>query len=150
METYELIIMVAIGLALLLFGYRIKKIAFFIVWFLLGYSLVSQFMPSINGMVPEIEHNAIYQTLLPIAGGVILATLGFSIEKLCVGGICFVLVMLIAIKYFGTDMTTLVIAAIVAVFAAGAAVTLMKPATIVATSAAGAYALTIVLLQIFT
>ena len=150
LETYQLIIFIAIGLAVLFFGYRIKKIAFFVIWFLLGFNLAIWLMPTVNQMVPQIAGDAIYQNLLPIAGGVILAMLGFSIEKLCVGGICFVLVMLATIQYFGTDMQTLAIGGVVGIIAAGAAVALMKPAIIVATAAAGSYALTLAIFAFFS
>ena len=140
--------MLGVGLAVLLFGYRLKKIAFFIVWFMLGYLGMSYLMPQINNLVPEIAVSELYQNLLPIAGGLLLALMGFSIEKLCVGGICFVLVMLLAVQYFGTDMQTLAIAAVVGVIVAGAAVMLMKPATIIATSAVGAYAITLALMKL--
>ncbi len=149
METYELIFLAAIGLALLFFGYRVKKIAFFLIWFLLGFNLTTLLLPTINHLVPEIAGQALWQNLIPIAGGLLLALMGFSIEKLCVGGICFVLVMVLAMNYFGTDIATLAIAAIVGVIVAGAAVTLMKPATILASSIAGAYAITILLLALF-
>lgn len=144
----EAIIMSGLGLAVLLFGYRIKKIAFFIIWFLLGFNLVMMIMPFVNQNVEAIATNELYQTLLPIGGGLLLALLGFSIEKLCVGGICFALVMLITAQYFGTEMQTLAIGAIVGVIAAGLAVTLMKPAIIVATAVAGAYALTLAVFKL--
>lgn len=144
-----MIIMAAIGLALIFFGYRIKKIAFFLIWFILGYNLMGLLMPVINNAVPEIAANNLYQILLPIAGGLLLALMGFSIEKLCVGGICFALTMLITVQYFGTEMQTLAIGGVVAVLVAGAAVMLMKPATIIATAVAGAYALTIATLALF-
>lgn len=147
--TPEMIIMAAVGLALMFFGYRIKKVAFFLIWFILGYNLMGFLMPTINNLVPQIAENNLYQILLPIGGGLLLALLGFSIEKLCVGGICFALTMVITIQYFGTEMQTLAIGGIIGIIAAGAAVTLMKPATIIATSAAGAYALTIAILALF-
>ena len=150
LELYELIIFIAIGLAVLFFGYRLKKIAFFIIWFLLGFNLMMFLMPTINNLVPDIAGNQIYQTLLPIAGGVLLAMMGFSIEKLCVGGIAFLLVMMITVQYFGTEIQTLAIGGIVGVVAAGAAVALMKPAIIVATALAGSYALTLVIFAFFT
>lgn len=150
LELYELIIFIAIGLAVLFFGYRIKKVAFFIIWFLLGFNLMQWLMPTINQMVPEIANDVLYQNLLPIGGGVILAMLGFSIEKLCLGGICFVLVILATIQYFGTEMSTLAIGGIVGIVAAGAAVALMKPATIIATAAAGSYALTLAIFAFFS
>lgn len=149
LETYQLIIFLALGLAVLFFGYRIKKIAFFIIWFLLGFNLVRFLLPTINQMVPQISGDALYQNLLPIAGGILLAMMGFSIEKLCVGGICFVLVMMATVQYFGTEMPTLAVGGIVGIVAAGAAVTLMKPATIIATAAAGSYALTLAIFAFF-
>ena len=149
METYELVLMIAVGLALLFFGYRVKKVAFFLVWFLLGFNLTRLLLPTFNSMAPQIAEIALWQNLIPVGGGLLLALMGFSIEKLCVGGICFVLVMVIAINYFWTDIATLAIAGIIGIIIAGAAVTLMKPATILATSIAGAYALTISLLTLF-
>lgn len=150
LETYELVLFIAIGLAMLCFGYRIKKIAFFIIWFLLGLNLVRILMPTLNEMVPQIVGNELWQNLLPIAGGLLLALLGFSVEKLCVGGICFALVMIVTAQYFGTEIQTLAIGGVIGVIAAGAAVTLMKPAIIIATSVAGAYALTLVILTLAT
>ena len=149
MELYQSLIVAAVGLAVLLFGYRIKKVAFFIIWFLIGYNLMMLLMPIINGAMPEIATEKLWQILLPIAGGLLLALLGFSIEKLCVAGICFFLVMLITVQYFGTDVLTLAIGAIIGVFAAAAATAMMKPAIIIATSIAGAWALTLALLNIF-
>ena len=149
LETYQLIIFVALGLAVLLFGYRIKKVAFFIVWFLLGFNLTLWLMPTLNNMMPQIADNALWQNLLPVGGGLLLALLGFSIEKLCVGGICFVLVILATIQYFGTDIQTIAIGAVVGIILAGLAVTLLKPATIIATAAVGSYALTLTIFAFF-
>lgn len=149
LQLYELVIFIAIGLAVLFFGYRIKKIAFFIIWFLLGLNLMLWLMPTINDLVPEIASSELYQNLLPIGGGLILAMLGFTIEKICVGGICFALVMLATIQYFGTEFMTLAIGGVVAILAAGFAVAMMKPATIVATAAAGAYALALTIFAFF-
>lgn len=149
LEFFELLITAAIGLAVLLFGYRIKKIAFFIIWFLIGYNLMLFLMPIANQAVPQIADSQLYQILLPIGGGLLLALLGFSIEKICVAGICFFLVMLITIQYFGTEIPTLAVGAIIGVVAAAAATALMKPAVIIATAIAGGYALTLAILGIF-
>lgn len=150
LEIYELIVFIVLGLIILLFGYRIKKIAFFIVWFLLGFNIMLMLMPTLNNLVPQIVGNDLWQNLLPIAGGLLLALLGFSIEKLCVAGICFALVMMVTARYFGTDVLTLAIGAIVGVFAGAAAVMMMKPSIIIATSIAGSYVLTLALLALFT
>lgn len=141
--------MSAIGLALIFFGYRIKKIAFFLIWFILGYNLTSFLMPTINDIAPEVIKTNLYQILIPIGGGLLLALLGFSIEKLCVGGICFALTIVIGIQYFGTGIQTLAISGVIGIIMAVIAVMLMKPATILATAIAGSYAVTLAILVIF-
>ena len=152
LETYELLIFCALGLALIFFGYRLKKAAFFVLWFILGYMLANNYLLSlVQQWLPQINDNPLlWNNLIPIAGGLLLALLGFSIEKFCVGGICFALTMLITANHFGTDMQTLAIGGVIAIIVAGAAVMLMKPATILATSVAGAYALAITLFAFAT
>ena len=148
LEIYELIIFAVIGLLILFCGYRIKKIAFFLIWFILGYNLMMLFLPTLNQWVPQIAENNLWQILLPVGGGLLLGLLGFSIEKLCVGGICFALVMMVTVRYFGTEVQTLAIGGVVGVIAAAIAVMLMKPAIIVSTSLAGAYLLTLILMAL--
>ena len=131
-------------------GYRIKKTGFFLVWFLIGFRLVTWLMPWLSQMVPAISGSEFWGILLPLAGGLLLGLLGFSIEKICLGGICFALVMMITAQSFGTEPQTLVIGAVVGVIAAGAGVMLIKPATIIATALAGAYIFTLSTLEMFT
>lgn len=137
----EGVIMIFLGVLVLFFGYRIKKIAFFVVWFLLGFNLVKMLMPMINNAVPAIADSDIYQILIPVAGGAILGMLGFTIEKLCVAGIAFALTMMVTVQYFGTETTTLIIGAVTAIAVSGIAVMMIKPAIIVLTAIAGAYAI---------
>lgn len=146
LPTGEVLLVAVAGLAVMFFGYRIKKVAFFLIWFILGFYLTNLLLPNITNPVPDVINDGLFQSLLPIAGGLLLAMLGFSIEKLCVGGICFALIMLITIQYFGTDIQTLAIGGIAGVIAAGAAIMAMKPATIIATGVAGAYTVTMALL----
>ena len=145
LTNYELVFTIIIGLLACFFGYRIKKITFFVLWFLLGFNLVRFFLPTITGWFPAIEGSALWENLLPICGGLLLSLIGFTIEKLCVSGLCFFLVMLIGIRYFGTDTPVLLITAVVGVIAGALAVRLMKPSVIALTAVAGAYALTNVL-----
>lgn len=149
LDTLEVVVLAILGVLLLLFGYRIKKIAFFLVWFVLGFNLTRLLLPMINDAAPQIANDYWWQSLLPVGGGLLLALLGFSIEKICVAGICFALVMVVTVQYFGTDIQTLAIGGVIGVLAAGAATALMKPATIVATAAVGAYALTLVIFWLF-
>ena len=146
LNSVEVVFMFVVGLLLLFAGYKIKKIAFFIVWFILGYSLMGYLMPIINNAFPDIVGNSLWQTLLPVAGGLLAALMGFTVEKLCVGGIVFGLTLAITAQYFGTEMQTMVIGGVVGVVLAGAAVMLIKPAIILATSLAGAYVVTMAIL----
>lgn len=144
----QVIIIAIIGLLVLVAGYRIKKIAFFLIWFILGFYLSATLLPYISPVLPhELVYNwPEYRMLLPLAGGLLLAFFGFSFEKLCVAGICFALVILITVQYFGRDIQTVVAGGMIGVLLAGASTMLLKPATILATSAAGAYTITMALL----
>ena len=142
MELYQSIIFILIGIAICFFGYRIKRLGFFIVWFLLGYNLMLYLMPTINSLIPQIVNSGLFQTLIPIAGGILLGLLGFSIEKFCVGGIVFLLTLTVAIQYFGTAPQVLIVAAIIGALLAGLAINLIKPAIIISTAIAGAYGIT--------
>lgn len=147
----EIILMTIVGVLLLFLGYRIKKFGFFIIWFLIGFNLMGILMPMINKVAPEaVVTSELWQNLLPIAGGLLLAMLGFTIEKICVGGIVFGLTLMITSQYFGTDIQTLAIGGIIGIVLAGAAVMLMKPAIIIASSLMGGYVLTLAVFMWFT
>ena len=147
-EQWQMWAVGGVGLLLLFLGYKIKKIAFFIVWFLLGYIATGYLMPIINGAVAEIANSGFWQSLLPIIGGLLLGLMGFMIEKICLGGICFGLVVMMTAQYFGIDIQTMTIGAIIGAVAGGFAVMMMKPATIIATAVAGGYALTLAILAL--
>lgn len=149
MATWELWVVAAIGLGLMLAGYRVKRVAFFVIWFIIGYTLMGYLLPIINSAMPDIANNELWQWLLPLAAGLLVALLGFSIEKFCLGGICFGLVIMITAQYFGTEMQTILVGAVIGVIVAGAAVMLIKPAIIIATAVAGAYLMTVSLLFLF-
>lgn len=143
----EIILMLIAGLLLMFAGYKIKKISFFVVWFILGVSLMGYLMPIINNAVPQIRNSDLWQSLLPIAGGLLMGLMGFSVEKICVSGIVFGLTLAITAQYFGAEMQTMLIGGVIGVVLAGAAVMLMKPAIILATAIAGSYALTMAVLH---
>lgn len=136
------------GLALMLVGFRIKKAAFFILWFILGYVASGYLLPIINNALPEIAESTFWQGLIPLIGGLLLALMGFMIEKIALGGVVFGLTLMMTAQYFGTEMQTMLIAGIVGAVLAGVSVMMMKPATIIATSVGGAYALTLAILAI--
>ena len=146
--TAELLIMLGLGVAVLCFGYRIKKVAFFIAWFILGYTGMTYLMPQIMQWLPEVASTQLYQILIPIGGGLLLALLGFSIEKFCISAIVFALTMLVAVQYFGSDVQTLAIAGVIGAILGGASTIILKPACIIATAGVGSYAITLALLRL--
>ena len=137
-NTLEPIIALILGFVACFCGYRLKRVVFFILWFVVGYIIMGQLLPIINENVPAIATSSLYQTLLPIAGGLLVSFLGFSIEKLCVGALCYFIVLLIATNQFGWDLSVIAIASIVGIIAGAFAVRLMKPAIILLTAVAGA------------
>ena len=147
-EDWQMWIIGGIGLALMLVGYRIKKAAFFIIWFLLGYIGTGYLMPIINGAMGEVADSIFWQSLIPIIGGLLLALMGFMIEKICLGGAVFGLTLMMTAQYFGTEIQAMAIGGIIGAILAGVAVMAIKPATIVATSVAGGYALTLAILAL--
>lgn len=147
-ETWQMWAVGGAGLALMLIGYKIKKIAFFIIWFLLGYIASGYLLPIINSALPEVAESNFWQGLIPILGGLLLGLMGFMIEKICLGGAVFGLTLLMTAQYFGTEIQTMVIGGIIGAVLAGVAVMMMKPATIIATSIAGGYALTLAILAL--
>ncbi|MBQ6410193.1 hypothetical protein IJI18_02995 [Candidatus Saccharibacteria bacterium] len=147
-EVWQMWLIGAIGLALIFVGYKIKRVAFFIIWFLLGYIGTGYLMPIINSNLPDIAGSDFWQGLLPILGGLILGLMGFMVEKVCIAGIVFGLTILMTAQYFGTEIQTMTIGGIIGAVLAGFATMMMKPATIVATAVAGAYALTLAVIAI--
>ena len=147
-ETWQMWLIGAIGLALMFVGYKIKRVAFFIVWFLLGYIGTGYLLPIINGNLPDIAGSSFWQGLIPILGGLLLGLMGFMVEKICIAGIVFGLTIMMTAQYFGTEIQAMAIGGIIGAVLAGFATMMMKPATIVATAVAGAYALTLTILAV--
>ena len=75
--TVTPIIAIIIGLILAFAGYRLKRIAMAIIWFVIGYSFVGQ-------IAPNLIEDPFWQMILRIAAGAILSMIGLSIEKLAV------------------------------------------------------------------
>jgi hypothetical protein len=127
------IVAIIIGLILAFAGYRIKRIAMAIIWFVIGYTLVKTYLPNL------IE-DPFWQTILQIAAGAILSMIGLSIEKLAVSLTAGAVVTMFIIKNFGPveNWTLPAIAIACGVVAGVIAVWMMKPAVILFTAIHGA------------
>ena len=132
----ELIVSILLGLVLCFAGYRLKRIAFAVICFVLGYWAVKTYLPNI---APE----PFWQWILQVAAGAVLAIVSASAEKLAVGITAGFAVFQVIMQHFGpaTDWTLPAIAVAIAVVAACVAVALMKPAVIVYTGIYGAHLL---------
>ena len=122
-----------IGAFLLLFGYRVKKIAITIIWFIVGYWLVSLF-------VDKIIADQMWQFILQCVGGLLLGMFGMTIEKFAIFVTVGVTFGMSAIQNFGpvTDWTLPAIAVAIGVVTGTIGVWLIKPMVILATSVEGA------------
>ncbi len=129
----ELIVSLLIGLVLCFAGFRLKRVAFAIICFVLGYWAVKTYLPNI---APE----PFWQWVLQVAAGAVLALVSASAERLAVGLTAGFSVFQIIMQHFGpaNDWTLPAIAVAIAVVAGVIAVALMRPAIIVYTSIYGA------------
>ncbi len=132
LAQYEAAIAIIAGVFLCLFGYRIKKIAFVLIWFAIGYYLVSQF-------ASQITSDPTWQQILPIASGLVLGILGFSIEKLCIFAVTAFSISTTIIDALRLSEPLHIAAAIAVGIVCGCiAVAIIKPAGIISTSISGA------------
>ena len=129
------IVSIILGLLVCFFGYKIKKLAFFILGFIVGYGLGQQ--------IPEAWYagSAIMHAILPFLTGILLSLVAVTAEKICISLIVGVFVFFLAIKVqnLGYVPQSIIIAAIAAAVAGAIAGALVKPASIIATAIIGAY-----------
>lgn len=128
---YEALIAIAIGVFLCLFGYRIKKVAFIIIWFAIGYYLASL-------VVPHFIEDPTWRQLLPIGVGVITGVLGFSLEKICIFAVAAFSVSTTIIDLFQmTEVLPIAVAIAAGVVVGCIAISLIKPLGIITTALSG-------------
>ena len=72
------IISIILGLLVCFFGYKIKKIAFFIIGFIIGYNLGLKIPPE------WYAGNDIITAILPFLTGIFLSLIALTAEKICV------------------------------------------------------------------
>lgn len=131
-KQYEAIIAIIAGVFLCLFGYRIKKVAFVIIWFLIGY-LLAQYI------ITDINIDEIWRQIIPIATGVLFGMLGFSIEKLCIFAVATFGVSTTIIEMLQlTDPLFIGLAIAAGVIVGCIATAMIKPLGIITTALSGA------------
>lgn len=126
------IISILIGVFLLLFGYRLKKVAMTIIWFIVGYYLVSLF-------VDKLVSAEVWQIVLCCVGGLVLSMFSMTIEKLAIFITVTAAFSLAIIEAFGpaTDWVLPVVAVAIGVVAGVLATWFIKPMIIIATAIEG-------------
>lgn len=129
------IISIILGLLVCFFGYKIKKLAFFIVGFIIGYNL------GLKVPAEWYAGNDIITMILPFLTGLFLSLVALTAEKICISLIVGIFVFFATINFQGGifSMQTIIIAAIAAAIAGCIAGFLVKPASIIATAIIGAY-----------
>ena len=132
LSGYEAIIAIALGVFLALYGYKLKRVAFVIIWFAIGYYLASL-------LAPNITSDPTWQKLIPICAGVVLGIFGFSLEKLCIFAVATYAVSTTLIDTFVLSEPLYIGLAIAAGVIAGIfAIKLIKPFGIITTAFSGA------------
>ncbi len=128
---YEALIAIAIGVFLALFGYKLKRVAYVIIWFVIGYYLASL-------VVLHITADPTWQKLIPICAGVVLGVFGFSLEKLCIFAVATFAVSTTIIDAFQlTDVLWIALAIAAGVIVGVIAVSFIKPLGIITTALSG-------------
>ena len=133
----EAIITIVLALIVCFFGYKLKKVALFIIWFIIGYNL--------GKMIPAsaVNNDPLWLTVLPLATGLLASMLSLSIERLCVallaGTVGFFMTMNLVFGGSYIFMPNVVIAIAVAVVLGCIAAACIKPMTIIITAIGGAY-----------
>lgn len=132
LSGYEALIAIALGIFLCLFGYKLKRVAFVIIWFAIGYFLTKY-------LAPNFTNDPNWLQILPILGGIVLGVFGFSLEKICIFAVATYAVSTTLIDAFNVDDPLFIGLAIAGGVLVGiAAVKFIKPFGIITTALSGA------------
>lgn len=140
MEMYEIIIGIILSIVLCFFGYRLKRIAFAIVWFVIGYNLGDFLLPYVTPYMQGID--PFFISILPLLVGLLMSLIGISVERVCVFliGVGLTLItyrMFIEAGTVELSWITFGIAVIIGCVVGTVAISIMRPAIIILTSYAG-------------
>ncbi len=135
---------IILGILIGFFGYRVKKIAFTIIWFIFGFTLTAKAIDwfGVNA------GNTFTTFILPAIGGIFFALIGFRIENLVIALTVALAVFTMLSQIIGlSNPLSWIICIIVAVIAACIAVRCVKPAIIIVTGIYGAHLIISTLFQ---
>ncbi len=141
MEIPAAVIGIIIAIVLCFFGYRLKRIAFAVVWFVIGFNIGENLLPYITPYMQGID--PFFISLLPLLAGILCSLIGISIERVCIFllGIGIAILTYLNLVSLGTvELSWLAfgIALIIGSILGTIAISLMRPAIIFFTSYAGA------------
>ena len=132
LAQFESLIAIAAGIFLCLFGYRLKKVAFIVIWFIIGFYLMSL-------LAPQITSDTTWQLIMQVAAGILLGMLGFSIEKFCIFAVATFSVSTAIIETFQlAEILPIALAIGAGVVVGCIAIAFIKPVSIITTSLSGA------------
>lgn len=140
MDYVSIIIGIVISIVLCFFGYRLKRIAFAIVWFVIGYNIAQFLLPYVTPFMQGIDQ--LFINLLPFLVGILCAFIGVTIERACIF-LMGIGIALLTYRYLVTygivelSWLTFGIAFIIGVAIGTVSVNLIRPAIILLTSYVG-------------
>ena len=82
MDYASIIIGIVISIVLCFFGYRLKRIAFAIVWFVIGLDLGNFLLPHVTPYMQGID--PFFINILPFLVGLLMSLIGISVERVCI------------------------------------------------------------------
>ena len=135
------IISIILGAIVCFFGYNLKKFAFAILWFIVGYKLTLLATPHIAPYFGELD--PLFLQLLPLAVGLLCSLIGTAIERTCIAILSFGLVMYLALNLMQNgvipyNLMYIGIALIIGAAVSTISVRFIKPAIIIFCAIIGA------------
>ena len=136
MDYVSIIIGIVISIVLCFFGYRLKRIAFAIVWFVIGLDLGNFLLPYVTPYMQGID--PFFINILPL----LMSLIGISVERVCIFLIGIGLTLITYFNFVDSGVLelswlTFGIAIIVGCVVGTVAISIMRPAIILLTSYAG-------------
>ncbi len=150
----NLLISIILGITLCFFGYRLKKIAFAIVWFVIGFRLATIGVPYIQPYMPA-DIDPFFIEILPLLVGLLCSLIGTSIERLCVFLMAFAVAFITYFNLVSTSEATFTtfgfgLCAVIGSILGTISVAVMKPAIIFITAYIGSQQIGNLLIQLFS
>ncbi len=153
MEITTSLLSIILSVVLCFFGYKLKRVAFAIAWFIIGFRLATVGLPYITPYFPP-EIDPFFIEILPLLIGLLCSLIGASIERLCIFlialGVTYVTYFNL-VKTGSAELTAmgLGLCAVIGTIIGMISVSIMRPAIILLTAYVGGQQIGNILITLF-